>query len=233
MFGRRLTIHRRTTVALQLVLAVSIGLSILEAQWLTAAVTLSILLLTLVPLLVGRRYPIFIPAEFEVLAIVFVFASLFLGEVRGYYTRFWWWDALLHVGSGLLLGVLGFLLVYVMNQKPLGDMNLRPGFIATFAFAFAVAIGALWEIFEFAMDQTFGLNMQKSGLVDTMWDMVVNTFGAAVIAVLGYGHLKTIEIDSFLERWIDRFLAGNAWTGAGGESDSERDIDLKAIGPEA
>ena len=37
---------------------------------------------------------------------------------------------------------------------------------------FAITIGALWEVFEFGMDQLFGLNMQKSGLLDTMGDLI-------------------------------------------------------------
>src|SRR5699024_4482491 len=119
--------------------------------------------LTLVPALVGRRFGVYIPPEFELLAILFIFASLFLGEVRGYYTRFWWWDALLHVSSGFLLGIVGFLLVYALNQKQLGNLGLRPSFVALFAFTFSLSLGALWEIFEFGMDQIFGLNMQKSG----------------------------------------------------------------------
>ena len=51
--------------------------------------------------------PVRIPAEFELLAILFVFASLFLGEFRSFYERFWWWDVLLHATSGLLLGACG------------------------------------------------------------------------------------------------------------------------------
>lgn len=203
------TAHRRLALVLRLILTVSVVLSLLLGQWLTAAATAGITLLTFLPILLKRRWGIHIPPEFDILAIVFVFASLFLGEVRGYYTRFWWWDAVLHAGSGFLLGILGFLLVYVINQKDLGDLGLRPSFVALFAFAFSIALGALWEIFEFSMDQIFGLNMQKSGLVDTMWDLIVDTIGAAVIAILGYGYLRTSEVDSFLERWIERFLREN------------------------
>jgi hypothetical protein len=49
-----------------------------------------------------------------------------------------------------------------------------------------------WEIFEFSMDQIFGLNMQKpmlgdpSGLTDTMWDMIVNLIGAAIVSLSGW-----------------------------------------------
>jgi hypothetical protein len=134
---------------------------------------------------------------------------LFLGEVRGYYARFWWWDVLLHIGAGFLLGILGFLLVHVLNEKEEIELHMKPGFVALFSFMFAMGLGAVWEIFEFAMDQGFGLNMQKSGLVDTMWDLIVDGVGALIISVLGWNHLRQAGRNSFLERWIDRFIEAN------------------------
>ncbi len=59
------------------------------------------------------------------------------------------------------------------------------------------------------MDQVFGLNMQKSGLVDTMWDLIVDVVGAGVISILGLGYIKTRETDSFLERMIEEFIRKN------------------------
>ena len=35
------------------------------------------------------------------------------------------------------------------------------------SFCTAMTVGAMWEVFEYGMDQGFGLNMQKSGLDDT------------------------------------------------------------------
>ena len=52
-----------------------------------------------------------------------------------------------------------------------------------------MAIGATWEIFEFTMDKLFGLSMQKSGLDDTMYDLIVDTFGALSAAAAGYYYL--------------------------------------------
>ena len=129
--------------------------------------------------------------------------------MQGYYVRFWWWDIVLHTGSGFLLGVLGFLLVYVLNEKEDIELNLEPKFIAFFAFLFAMGMGAIWEIFEFAMDQLFGMNMQKSGLVDTMWDFIVDGIGALIISILGWGYLNTSDRNSFLEKWIDSFVEKN------------------------
>ena len=80
--------------------------------------------------------------------------------------------------------------------------------ITLFAFSFAVAIGSMWEIFEFSMDSVFGLNMQKSGLVDTMWDIIVNAAGALLASVSGYFYIKKGEIFIF-DRIMKHFKEDN------------------------
>jgi len=208
-------IHRRVSLFLQAVLCLELAVALWNAQWFTAFVTSGIILVTLLPLVVARAFHVFIPPQFQLLAIAFVFASLFLGEVRGYYTRYWWWDIFLHTGSGFLLGIVGFLLVHVMNEVEDLGVHMKPGFVAFFAFLFAVAFGAVWEIFEFAMDTLFGMNMQKemlgdpSGLTDTMWDLIVDALGALAISLLGYRYLRHRRDESFLENWIAAFVRSN------------------------
>lgn len=209
-------VHRRLTLFFQAVLVVGLIAEILAEQWFTAVITCGIILITFAPLLLAKKFRVYIPSEFALLSIAFVFASLFLGEVHGYYERYWWWDIALHMGSGFLLGIIGFLLVHLLNETEDFGVHLKPGFVAFFAFLFAVGTGALWEIFEFSMDWFFGMNMQKemlgdpSGLTDTMWDLIVDTLGALVISVLGYGYIKTARTESFLERWIHSFIKGNS-----------------------
>ncbi len=207
-------LHRRITVVLQSVIALGLALEIYDRQWLNVFIVAGILLLTLAPRVLARGLRLFIPPEFELLTIAFVFASLFLGERRDYYERFWWWDLALHTTSGGLLGILGFLLVYLLNATPRVGMEMRPGFIALFAFSFSLAVGTLWEIFEFAMDQLAGTNMQKpmfgddSGLTDTMWDLIVDALGALAIASYGYIYMFRGE-KSIIERLIRKFVLGN------------------------
>lgn len=201
--------NRRLTLLLKLALIVGAMMEMLQQEWLKAIATLGIIIITFLPVVLGQKFDVRIPPEFELLTVVFVYASLFLGEVHGFYLKFWWWDALLHTGSGLIVGIFGFLLVYVMNEKGDIELSLKPSFIALFAFMFALGIGTLWEIMEFAIDQIFGSNMQKSGLVDTMWDLIVDSLGALTISTLGYGYLKTAGSESFLERWIQHFIVVN------------------------
>lgn len=212
--GAERSIHRKVTLALQLIMLIGLAISIYEQQWLNAAVIGGIVLLTALPMLIFRRLEIFIPPEFELLAIAFIFAANFLGGTRGYYGRFWWWDIALHTTSGAMLGILGFLLVYVLNGIPRLGLHMRPGFVAFFAFCFALTVGALWEIFEFAMDELAGMNMQTaflgdpSGLTDTMWDLIVDALGALTIALSGYLYMNR-GMTSLIERWTGRFIAGN------------------------
>lgn len=194
---------------LKLVLAVGAVLLIVQGRYQASFEVMVILIVTLLPTLLGSHFKVAIPYEFESLAVLFVYMALFMGEFQSYYTRFWWWDAVLHTGSGFLLGIMGFLLVFVMNEKKDIDLDLQPKFVALFAFMFAMGMGALWEIFEFGMDQLFGMNMQKSGLVDTMWDLIVDGLGAITIAILGWGYLKKNRGSSFLEKWIDGFVDKN------------------------
>jgi uncharacterized membrane protein YjdF len=207
--------HQRITTTLQIILLAEAVFAIWGQRWFTAFLTAMIIAITFIPLLFERRFRINIPPELQLAAIGFVFASLFLGEIRDYYTRFWWWDILLHTMSGFLLGILGFLLVHIMNEAEKINVHMKPGFVAFFAFMFALGVGALWEIFEFSMDILFGMNMQKpmlgdpSGLTDTMCDLIVDTLGALVISVMGWRYLKNPQEKSFLERWIDAFIQRN------------------------
>ncbi len=207
-------LHLGTVALLQVVMAVELVFVLSEGQWINVFLILSIMGLSLAPVVFRRQLPVDVPPEFLVLAVVFVFAALFLGEVRSYYERIWWWDIALHGSSGLLLGILGFLLVYVLNENERIDLHMRPRFVALFAFLFAVAVGALWEIFEFTMDRLVSTRMQKpmlndpSGLTDTMWDLIVDCLGGLVISALGWWHMVREE-RSFIDRWIRRFIERN------------------------
>ena len=162
--------------------------ALIVANWPLAFVSLATLLLSLAPVLVARWADIVVPPSFIAAIVVFIGGTLFLGEVFDFYNRFWWWDIAMHGGSAVGFGLIGFVLVFMMFQ---GDRYAAPPFaMAVFAFSFALAIGALWEIFEFGMDQIFGLNMQKSGLMDTMGDLIVDTLGALVGAGSGYAYLR-------------------------------------------
>jgi len=197
------------TVVLKTILAVGVVLEVIEGNWLNAIATFGVVVLAFSPLLLGYRFKVHIPTEFEALAVVFVYASLFLGNLQGFYVRFWWWDIMLHASSGLILGIFGFLLVHVINEHEHLELHMKPSFVAMFAFMFSLGMGTLWEIFEFGMDTFFNTNMQVGSLRDTMVDLIVDGIGALLMSLLGYSYLRTKKTDSFLERWIRHYIQLN------------------------
>lgn len=214
MPDRAQRIHRYLVIFLLVILALELVVVIWEGHWIHAFLISAIITVTLIPMVLGRHYQIHIPAEFQILTVLFVFAALFLGEIHRYYDKIWWWDMALHASSGLLLGIFGFLLVYVLNQDERIQLSMRPHFVALFAFMFAVTVGTLWEIFEFAADSLLGTNMQKpmlgddSGLTDTMWDLILDVLGAMIISLLGWWYMVRGE-RSFIEHWIHKFVSRN------------------------
>ena len=141
------------------------------------------------------------PKSYYVL-MIFLYCAIFLGEVRSYYYRFVGWDTVLHFFSAGMLATLAYSIVSILNRSDQVPVSLSPGFLALFAFCFAVAAGAIWEIYEFTGDSLLGMNMQKwrteagvplvgqAALADTMKDIIVDVLGAGIISLSGYFSMK-------------------------------------------
>jgi hypothetical protein len=175
-------------LALQIGIAGVTAGALLQEQWLVAYSGSVVLLLTFAPALIERRLRVTLPVEFTLITSVFLYASFALGEVGDFYEKYWWWDLALHGISALIFGFIGFLGIYVFYMTK--RVQVAPAWIATITFALAVSIGTLWEIFEFTMDWFFDLSMQKSGLVDTMTDLMIDATGAAIAAIAGYFYVR-------------------------------------------
>lgn len=161
--------------------------------------------LTLLPRLFESRYRIYLPIEFHLVIVAFLYASVFLGSASGAYKAFGWWDIVLHLSSGIVLGFFGFIVLYILREQQKLRMSLW--WIAFFTFCVGLATGVLWEFYEFGMDQFFGKEMQH-GNFDTMTDLMTDALGAVIVAVGGYYHLKNVKVSLFT-RAVHRFIAHN------------------------
>ncbi len=130
--------------------------------FMSAFTSLVTVVLTFVPAFLMNRMHIIVPASLEAFFVVFILLAEFFGEILNFYDVFWWWDIMLHTSSGVMLGLMGVLVVYSLNLKNGAIYNMHPMTIMLFSFCFALACGAIWEIFEFSGDYLLGMNMQKS-----------------------------------------------------------------------
>ena len=80
-------VHRVVLIVLQIIMTIELMLVLQEKQWINAFLVMAIMAVTLSPAVLGRRFGVHIPPEFQLLAVQFVFAALFLGEFRSYYAR--------------------------------------------------------------------------------------------------------------------------------------------------
>ena len=152
----------------------------------------------MLPSIISRKWKLEIPNLIYVLYYVFLYCAVFLGEVFDFYYVVPHWDTVLHFFSGAMLGALGFILVDLLNRSEKVRVQLSPLFVSLFAFCFALAAGAVWEIYEYTVDGVMHLNMQKyateagvmligrAALRDTMKDIIFDALAALLVAAAGY-----------------------------------------------
>lgn len=199
---RREKIYIGISYFIRISIIIAIILSIYTQNWINFFVSFITLFLIYLPIFFAEKFEVHLPLEFQTIIILFIYAGIFLGEVREFYINFWWWDSILHAFSGLALGFAGFLILYIFYKS--GKFDANPFWIAVFSFCFALALGALWEIFEFFVDSFFETNMQRArfsieiiekygssriSLYDTMWDLILDASGALIASISGYFYL--------------------------------------------
>lgn len=155
------------------------------------------------PMLFSRQFKVELPTPLYIMYIIFLYAAIFLGEVRSFYYKIPSWDIILHGFSSMMTGCLGFMLVALLNRSEQTKLSLSPFFVAMFAFCFSLAVGTVWEIYEFFSDALLNTNMQKfitaqgeillghEALADTMHDFVIDALGALIASVTGFFSLRS------------------------------------------
>ena len=140
----------------------------------------------LLPSLLQHKFRIEIPNLMTIILVLFVFAAVYLGEVRSFYYRFAFWDKLLHTFSGVMLGAASFSVLQILHDTE--KIRLRASLIALFAFCFAMAAGETGELL-----------IGRAALMDTMTDLIVDSIGALAISIIGYFSIRRDN------SWLARF----------------------------
>jgi len=141
-----------------------------------------------IPAIIKRIWRVSLPRGITVMYFSFIFGAVFLGSALGFYEKFPHWDTLLHAFSGIMFAAVGYWIAGLFAEKR--GVEVIPGLAVLFAFCFAVALGTVWEIYEFTFDGILNLNMQRfaaidgtpfighTALVDTMTDLIADVAGA-------------------------------------------------------
>ena len=150
------------------------------------------------PSLIERQLKITFFSGIHIMYVIFLFLAIILGEVSGYYRRFFHWDTVLHTLSGAMLSAFGFSIIDTINRSEKINLGLSDWFMSFFAFCFAAMLDTVWEIFEFIIDAFLDLNLQQYRLpdgtvlighyavADTMKDLIADVLGALFVCIVGY-----------------------------------------------
>ena len=148
---------------------------------------LTLLLLT-VPSFLQVELKIEFPTTLEIIILVFIFAAEILGEIGSYYTKYPYWDTVLHTVNGFLAAGIGISLVDILNQEGDDHFQLSPLYMAIVAFCFSMTIGVLWEFFEFGMDMLAHTDMQKDTIINSISTVMLDPAGGTKVY-----HIRNIE----------------------------------------
>ena len=140
---------------------------------------LTLILFTL-PSIIERRLKIDLPDTLEIIILLFIYSAEILGEIQAFYIAIPFWDTMLHTLNGFLCAAIGFSLLDILNRNEKLKFSLTPVYLSIVAFCFSMTIGVLWEFFEFFMDQTFLLDMQKDTVVHSIGSVMLDPAGGNV-----------------------------------------------------
>jgi hypothetical protein len=151
--------------------------------------------ITLVPCVLARRLDTGIPLELELVLLWLMVTDMTLGNWFGLYARIPWYDKALHLSSSTLVGVIGFLTVYVVHLT--GRTRFHPWLDGLAILLVTLGVGAVWEIGEYAVDRLLGRATQSApsftALDDTMIDLILDALGGVLGALGGARYIRSSQ----------------------------------------
>ena len=152
-----------------------------------ALLCLAAIALVVIPAWIARSSAANLPVEIELVLLWWLVSDMTLGRLAALYDTSAWFDKAVHLGNSVLVGMLGFLAVYVLHFT--GVFPARKIVTGVIIVVLTLGIGAFWEILEYIADVFFAKGAQGSPslapLDDTMWDLILDGVGGVIGGVLG------------------------------------------------
>ena len=158
----------------------------------------NIFLLALVfsPQILKKSYNLKFPKEFEILLLVFIIITLFLGQIKGIFA-----PILFGIGTGMI-GLLILFILYSTNK-----IKKNYPLIVLFSFNFAVAFGVGLELIKYYLKIILNQDLGIGIYTYTMNNLTYVVIGAAIASGIGFLYLKTHF--KIIDKVLRRFKSAN------------------------
>ncbi|MDY6932582.1 MAG: hypothetical protein SVJ22_11795, partial [Halobacteriota archaeon] len=156
------------------------------------------IIVSFIPTVLERDFKITLPWSLDLLM-----ASALLLHVGGNTLKAYYlipgYDTITHFVSSIFISFLAFVVIFILDKYWDGLL------MDTYALAFVVviftmAMGVVWELFEWGIDLLFGIELQW-GLQDTMKDLLVDTVAGIIMAVFGVYLVKRGSFDEITKEF--------------------------------
>ena len=184
------------TLAIKFILILSIINSVYNQLWHLMSTSVFLLILTFIPQIMKKSYNIVFPKQFEFMLLIFVIATLFIGNLKG---------IIVPIFFGIAISFIGFmisLILYSANQ-----IKKNYFLIIFFSFNLAVVFGFLLELLKYYLKLILGHEITAGIYVFTMQNMTYVILGALISSILAYVYMKTKN--GILGKVIEMFKTNN------------------------
>lgn len=164
---------------INIILVSSIIYSIYFHLWRILFVNLLLLFLVLMPYTIHRRSEVRIPKEFELIILIFVLFSFFLGDYRGF---------VIQIFFGLAVAFFGFIIMLVLfyNSK----IKINYFLIIIFSFSISVTLGLGLEVLKFYLKWFINDPLKIDDYIYAMRSLTLVSIGAFFASIFGFLYMK-------------------------------------------
>lgn len=176
---------------MKIIMVIIFGLEIFTGNYLTAVAAFLAFLISLMPMFWDRNFKFHAPWQIDFSITFALFLHIFGVFYDLYHSdQWWWWDNMTHFLGTAVIALLAFYLIFILDYTE--KINLSARMMAVITWLAALAIGALWEIAEYYIDQLLGTNLVQ-GIQDTIHDLLFDVGGATVVAIIGSTYVRRLR----------------------------------------
>jgi len=200
----RKTLYLRTSVFDKVVVSVLAAFNVISLIYsikiknaLYALSTLGSLALVFLPYIFEYILSCSVSRDLKLAYWFLVIGGPVLGNVYRFYHYIRPWDKLLHMLSGFLVAAVGYALSDFLLKEPPGK-----AFKCIFAVSLSVAVGGLWEIYEYILDVFFQMDMQNDTVITGFSSYMLGDAPGTIGAI---ENIQTVSINGepFEKGYID------------------------------
>lgn len=171
-------IQNHLSLAIKLILVLSILNAIYNQLWHIMSTNIFLLILMFLPQIV-KRYEIEIPIALEWTLFIFVIFTLFLGKIGG---------IIAPIVFGIAIALIGFMILAILYSS--NQIKKNYFLIVLFSFNFALAFGVILELLKFLLKTLSGHEFSAELYSYTMRNLLFVLIGAAIAAIIGLIYMK-------------------------------------------